>query len=288
MTTRSQGTVPYESSLPMRGWRVWLVLSVVLITVGLVFLLPPIPQSEAYHNFADKRSLFGIPNYFNVVSNLLFLLVGAFGIYDVLHFREANAARRSSEIPVSKRANFTDSSERWSYCAFFVSVAMTAFGSAYYHLNPRDGTLLWDRIPMAIGFMTLVAATVSERISLKAGMQMLVPLMALGAGTVVYWNLTQKVGQGDLRPYALVQFGSVLVVLILIGLFPSRYTRGTDLAVALAIYGLAKIFEAADRSIFALGNIVSGHTIKHIAAATSAYWILRMLRKREVLIPKGA
>jgi hypothetical protein len=278
----------------MQNWHIWAVLAVSLISIGMVFLLPPIPQSEAYHNFADKRSLFGVPNYFNVASNLPFLLVGAFGIYDVLRFREGGAtpqpvaAARNSVTLVSKPANFIDSGERWSYCAFFIGVAMTAFGSAYYHLDPRDGTLLWDRIPMAIGFMALVAATIGERISLKAGVQMLVPLMTLGAGSVVYWSLTQKDAHGDLRPYALVQFGSVLVVLLLVGLFPSRYTRGTDLAVALAIYGLAKIFEAADRSIFALGSIVSGHTVKHLAAATSAYWILRMLQRREMLTPKGA
>lgn len=276
----------------MRGWRVWLILAAVLTTIGMVFLLPPISQSETYHNFADKRSLFDIPNYFNVVSNLPFLLVGALGIYHVLHFRKASAAPRpaaadrTSETPVSKEATFIDSKERWSYCAFFVSVAMTAFGSAYYHLDPRDGTLLWDRIPMAIGFMALVAATVSERISVKAGTQMLVPLMTLGVGSVVYWNLTQKHGYGDLRPYVLTQFGSLLVVLLLVALFPSRYTHRTDLAAALAIYGAAKIFEAADHLIFALDSIVSGHTIKHIAAATSAYWILRMLRRREVLTAK--
>jgi hypothetical protein len=152
-----------------------------------------------------------------------------------------------------------------------------------YHFGPRDSTLLWDRIPMAIGFMALVAATVGERISVKASMQILVPLMALGAASVAYWDVTQKGGHGDLRPYVLVQFGSVLVILLLVGLFPSRYTRGVDLVAALAIYVFAKIFEAADGSIFALGNIVSGHTLKHIAAAVSVYWILRMLRHRDVL-----
>jgi hypothetical protein len=273
----------------MRDWRVWVVLATVLVAIVAIFLLPPIPQSEVYHLFADKRTLFGIPNCLNLVSNLLFLLVGVLGVYHVLSRPKVSVARRpaatspSSEVTTSREATFFDPRERWSYFAFFAGVAMTAFGSAYYHFDPRDGTLLWDRIPMAIGFMALVAATVGERVSVKAGMQILAPLMALGAGSVVYWDVTQEGGHGDLRPYVLVQFGAVLVILLLVGLFPSRYTRGVDLVAALAIYGFAKIFEAADGSIFALGGIVSGHTLKHIAAAISAYWILRMLQHRDVL-----
>jgi len=196
----------------MRDWRVWAVLAIVLFAIVAIFLLQPIPQSEAYHNFADKRALFGIPNFLNVVSNLLFLLVGALGIYHVLCCPAVCGACRpaatslSSEVTTSSRgATFIDPRERWPYFAFFVGVAITAFGSAYYHFDPRDSTLLWDRIPMAIGFMALVAATVGERISMKAGMQILVPLMALGAGSVAYWDVTQEGGHGDLRPYVLVQ-----------------------------------------------------------------------------------
>jgi hypothetical protein len=66
-------------------------------------------------------------------------------------------------------------------------------------------------------------------------------------------------------------------------LFPARYTRSEDLMISLAWYGLAKILEAADRPIFSMGRIVSGHTLKHIAAAISAYWILRMLELRRPL-----
>ncbi len=264
-------------------------MTAVMVAVVAVFFLPAIPQSEAYHNFADKRSFLGIPNCLNVVSNVLFLLVGAMGIRAVLHSSGRQEARPSSaaiRIPgrlISGSVEFIDSRERWPYFAFFVGVATTAFGSAYYHLYPRDSTLLWDRIPMAIGFMALVAATVSERINVKIGVRLLTPLLILGAGSVVYWEIMQKSGHGDLRPYGLVQFGSLLVLLLMLGLFPPRYTRGSDLMAALAIYVLAKIFEAADRPIFALGGIVSGHTLKHIAAATSTYWIFRMLRLRAVI-----
>lgn len=285
--TRLQNASSDELPRPVSEWRIWIVLATVLIAIVAVFSLPQIPQSEIYHNFADKRALFGIPNCLDVFSNLPFLLVGALGVRRVYSSGGNEASlpiggNPSAEVRTSRGIVFINSRERLPYLAFFVGVALTAFGSAYYHFDPRDGTLLWDRIPMAIGFMALVAATVGERISVKAGVQMLIPLMVLGAGSVIYWAITQENGHGDLRPYALVQFGSVLVVLLLIGLFAPRYTRGSDLVVALAIYSFAKIFETADSSIFAVGNVVSGHTLKHLAAAISVYWIFRMLQLREV------
>lgn len=248
--------------------RVWLLLGSLAAVVIVVFLLHPIPQSEAYHNFADQRALLGIPHCLDVISNAAFLIVGVWGIWLVL----------SKSAAASKR--FLDSRERWPYLVFFIGVALTAFGSSYYHLLPNDSRLVWDRIPMTIGFMGLLAAMVGERISVRIGLRSIAPLVLFGIGSVYYWRFTQQAGHGDLRPYALVQFGSMLAILLLIVLFPPRYTRTSDLVASFAIYGLAKVFEAADRPIFALGHIVSGHTLKHLTAALSAYWILRMLRAR--------
>jgi hypothetical protein len=60
----------------------------------------------------------------------------------------------------------------------------------------------------------------------------------------------------------------------------ARYTRGSDSIVSLGVYALAKIFEIADRSIFKIGGIISGHSLKHLVAAVFAYWIYRMLKLR--------
>jgi hypothetical protein len=133
---------------------------------------------------------------------------------------------------------------------------------------------------MTLGFMSLLAATLNERISVKTGTRSLIPLLIFGVASVLYWNVTLARGHNDLRPYVVAQFGSLLALLVLVAFFPPRYTRGADLIVSLLIYALAKVFEAADRPIFNLGGIVSGHTMKHIIAAVSAYWILRMLKLR--------
>lgn len=133
---------------------------------------------------------------------------------------------------------------------------------------------------MTLGFMSLLAATLNERIGVKIGSLALVPLLLFGIVSVAYWRVTQSQGRGDLRLYVIAQFGSLAVLLLLVALFSPRYTRGSDLIVSLGIYAVAKGFEAVDRNVFDLGGVVSGHTLKHIAAALSAYWVLRMLKLR--------
>jgi hypothetical protein len=252
------------------SWRVPVLwLAAAAVSIG-VFLIPPIPQSESYHRFVDTRTFGGVNNAFDVASNVFFLIVGLLGMRFVL----------SDPAAADSLPRFLDPRERWPYLIFFVGVALTAFGSAYYHLQPDDARLVWDRLPMTLGFMSLLAATLNERISVQTGTRWLVPLLIFGIASVLYWNLTLARGAGDLRPYVLAQFGSLLVLLLLVALFPPQYTRGADLIVSLVIYALAKVFEAADRPIFNLGGIVSGHTLKHVTAAVSAYWILRMLKLR--------
>ncbi|MGH9572870.1 MAG: alkaline phytoceramidase [Candidatus Acidiferrales bacterium] len=252
-------------------WRGALLLGIVGALIAATLFIHRIPQSEAYHNLADQRMLLGVPNCLNVVSNVLFLFVGALGILQILLGGHGGTI------------SFIDSRERCPWLIFFVAVASTAFGSAYYHLSPNDHTLVWDRLPMAIGFMALLAAVISERINVAVGLWLLGPLtIVCGAGSVFWWGITQSRGNDDLRPYALVQFGSLVVLLLILALYPKRYTRGLDFILSFVIYGIAKVFEAADRPVYALGHIVSGHTLKHIAAAVCAYWLLRMLQMRKL------
>jgi hypothetical protein len=161
-----------------------------------------------------------------------------------------------------------------------VSVALTGLGSAYYHLAPDNDRLMWDRLPMAAAIMALVAATLAERVSVRAGLQLLPLLVVLGVGSVLHWHWTEQEGAGNLNFYIVVQFYSILVIVLLAKFFPSRYTRGADIYAVIGCYALAKVAEIADHQVYALGNIISGHTAKHLLAAGAAYWILRVLRRR--------
>ena len=254
-------------------WRHWALLATVLAIIAGAFLFPRIPQDPAYHDFADQRRLLGIPNFFDVASNLFFLFVGLAGIQFV------------SKTPLGQRSPFSDSVNRWSYFIFFAAVGSTAIGSGYYHLHPNNEALVWDRLPMAIGFLALLAAILCERLIFHEMLRHFLFLLPIaGALTVFYWQATERRGNGDLRPYAVAQFGTLVGILLVLILFRPTFTRGADFYAALALYGLAKALEALDRPIFSAGGLVSGHSLKHVAAAVSTYWILRMLKLRNPLL----
>jgi hypothetical protein len=117
-------------------------------------------------------------------------------------------------------------------------------------------------------------------VSAPAGRVLLGPLVAAGIASVIYWYWTELQGAGDLRPYALVQFGSLLLVGLILVFYPRRDAGTTYLVAGLAIYGVAKAFELADDRIFAAGGVVSGHALKHVAAAAGVWCIVLMVRGR--------
>lgn len=158
---------------------------------------PRLPQDPAYHAFADQRTLLGIPNCLNVLSNLPFLAIGVAGVVLVIRRKEL----------------FRNPWERWPYAALFAGTALMAFGSTWYHLAPDNARLVWDRLPMTAGFMGLLVAIVAERLSVAAARILFAPLVILGASSVLYWYWSELAGRGDLRFYAAVQFGSLLLVL---------------------------------------------------------------------------
>ena len=231
-------------------------------------MLPRIPQPLSYHDFADRRSFFGIPNFNNVASNLPFAVIGLWGLVFL---------RRTLSNPAGR---FIDRREQWPYLFVFIGLLLTAFGSSYYHLDPNNATLVWDRLPMTITFMSMVAAVIMERINLRLGLCLLPVLLIVGMASVFEWSWSESRGAGDLRFYAAVQAYSAMVILLAL-LFPARYTRSRDLGFVVAFYALAKVFEYYDKPIFAALHIVSGHTLKHLAAAAAGYFILRMVEKRK-------
>ena len=247
----------------------FLFLALVIVLFLIAVLAPRVPQPLLYHHFADRRALWGIPNFGDVTSNVPFAVFGVWGLLFL-------AAPRSSSA-------FIAPGERIPYFTFFVGLLLTAFGSAYYHLAPDNARLVWDRLPMTIVFTSLVAALIAERVNSKLGVRALPLLLALGIFSVVQWYYSEINGAGDLNFYAAVQLGSLLALILAMNL-PSRYTRSSDLGIVAALYVFAKMLEIWDRDVFNILHFVSGHTLKHLAAAGAGFWILRMLQHRSPVL----
>lgn len=259
------------------GGGIIVLAAVTVVSVIILCLLPPVSQTQSYHHFADERSLLGVPNFMNVVSNAGFFVAGVLGMF-------------ITAFPVwtARGAFFIDPLERWPYAVLFLGVALTAFGSSYYHLAPSDGTLLWDRLPMTLIFASFLSVTAAERINVKAGLVMLLPLVITGVCSVVYWYTTQQAGHGDLRPYIFMQFYPMIAIPLMLALFPPRYTKGAYLLFVIAIYGCAKALEIYDSAVFTRLGFISGHTLKHLISAAAIILLLPMLRGRKGASPQAA
>jgi hypothetical protein len=136
-----------------------LVLGLAVVAMGgAVFAMPPIAQDPSYHAMADRRTLAGVPNMLNVVSNLPFLFVGLVGLTMVAR---------------------ADTQRRWNapYVALFAATVLTSAGSAFYHASPTNARLVWDRLPMTVGFAALLTAVIADRVSLRAARILFIPVL---------------------------------------------------------------------------------------------------------------
>jgi hypothetical protein len=240
----------------VRAWsrhrRIRILVGVVAAGALAAAVWPPHPQDPAYHNFVDRRVMMHIPHALNVLSNVGFLLAGAWAFLRTARSTLAGWERSAAWI-------------------FAAGLVLTGLGSAWYHWAPSNASLVWDRLPLSALFPTVLAVVIGDRVSRPAGRALLGPL-ALGAvASVLYWQRYD-----DLRPYGLAQFLPMLLIPLMLVLFPGQRPTA-PLLVGVAIYALGKVAELSDGRIFALGGIVSGHTIKHVLAAAAALFIVRWM-----------
>jgi len=237
-----------------------LFLTALIAVFAVFFLIKPVPQDLNYHQFADNRVIWGIPNALDLLSNIPFVLVGllgmaftaghGFGVYYVPYF------------------------------VFFAGVFLTGLGSSYYHYDPSNDTLFWDRLPMTIAFAGFFSSVISELINRKAAIVLLFPLLIVGMGSVFYWDWSEAQAEGDLRLYALVQFLPIILISFMLFLYklPGKYLR--YIMGLMIFYLISKLFEFFDLKIFNFLHFISGHTLKHLFAAAGICSVLRMLYVR--------
>jgi len=240
----------------MSRWKHYLPYAAMLVIAAAMLAHGPIAQPDNYHAFADARECFHLPNAADVASNIGFLIVGVWGLW---------AFRR----PASRSAL----GAAWpGYATFFIGVALIAIGSGYYHLEPDNARLFWDRLAIAIacsGLLAAAAATYDDAIQ-HIAKPALAALVSASALSVLWWSLTDAAGVGDLRPYLLIQVAPLVMIPIWQWAAGAPRRDRVAFGVAILLYVLAKVFELQDHEVFNGLGILSGHTIKHLLAVAAA------------------
>ena len=244
--------------------RIFLLLSSSVITALVIILVPSVSQDPEYHNFVDQRNISGIPNFWNVVTNIPFLVLGITGFFKI------QKQDLTGVLPGLFKAHHT----------FFLGLVLTGLGSGYYHLDPSNSTLVGDRMAITVTFMSFFVLNFGESISTRTASRLLVPLLFLGLASVVYWNITENLGTGDLRFYALVQFLPMLLIPLLLLFYGSCLSGRRWILTIILVYGVAKIAEMYDQQIYELIGF-SGHSLKHLIAAFGAFLFLKGLEVRK-------
>ncbi|NNG04844.1 MAG: hypothetical protein HKM95_12190 [Inquilinus sp.] len=238
------------------NWRSVLLAAIPVAALTALFSLQPIGQPPEYHLFADRRGCLGIPNFGDVASNSAFLAAGVLGLHRCLIGRPEGA--------------------RLAWIVFFAGAGLVSVGSAYYHWQPDNRTLVWDRLPMTIGFMGAYVALLAEYADRRLELVLIPPAVTIGLASVFYWDLYD-----DLRPYFAVQATVIATIVAVILAFAHPPRQRGYLIAALGSYALAIVCEQLDQQIFdALGGLASGHTIKHLLAAFAVFVIAWMLHAR--------
>jgi hypothetical protein len=231
----------------------------VLLIVALIG--PHIAQPAHIHDYADQRALWGIPCALDVLSNLPFALMGALGLLQLARLpREA-----------------LDRGQRFCAALFFAGLLVTAVGSSWYHLRADDPGLAVDRVAMSVAFAGLLGLVAATRISGRSGIGLALALLVLAPLSVFVWLFT-----GNVLAWAVVQFGGLLLVLLLPATVPPL-PGALDVRwmLVVAAYAIAKLFEVADHVVYeATGQLFSGHTAKHVVAALAAWPVLSAIAQR--------
>lgn len=249
-------------ALPATRWRNPSTTETGLLCAGLMLLAlvlcgPVLHDHPHQHGFADQRTLWGIPCALDVLSNLPFALAGAWGL--VLLGRV--------------RPGALDAATRATAGLFCAGLLLTAAASSWYHWQPDNAGLLWDRLGMAVAFAGILGLAAAQRVSPRAGGATALVELAAGPLAVLWWAHT-----GNLLPWAVVQLGGMLLVLALACLPQRAGAIALRLGAVIAWYGAAKLLELGDHAVFeATGQRVAGHSLKHLAAAGAAWPVLRAL-----------
>jgi hypothetical protein len=259
-----------SANLTLASRQAWgLVFAVLLLYLLLRWVAGPLPQWLDYHDFADTRVLGFVPRAGDVLTNLAILAAGLW------------SASLRHRVCVSR-------DERPAFRLLVAGAILTAFGSAYYHWDPSNARLVWDRLPLALLLTAIVSLVLADRVTPAFGRAALLPVGSLAVGSVALWGLTEAFGRGDLWLYLLVRIGASIGILVLLITRRSRYTVAALVWMAVACDGLETAAEHFDWQIWRLTDgVVSGHNLKHLFAGAVIACVSGWLLQRRPVRTRG-
>ncbi len=220
------------------------------LLLAAALFAPALAQPAHAHDFADQRTLWNVPCALDVLSNLWFAVAGVFGL---IALGRAEAGTLSTV-------------QRGCAGLFFAGLVAAAGASGFYHWKPDDIGLAVDRAGMSVAFAGLLGLLVATHVSDRGGRALASALMLLAPAAVATWFFT-----GNVLPWALVQFGGIPLLMVFAFAAPGSGGLQVRWIWVVAAYAVAKVFEMNDAAIFAAtGELLSGHTLKHLAAALAA------------------
>lgn len=222
--------------------------------VALAGLGPALPQSAHYHAFADQRDWHGLPYAMDLLTNLPFVVGGIWGLWVLRSWGAARVDKAMAGV-------------------FFGGLVLTGFCSGFYHWQPDDAGLVVDRLGMVVAFAGLLGLAAAERVSPRAAWVTAGAVLLLGPLSVLAWARS-----GNLLPWVVLQGGGMLLIMA----FSMRKSIGGSGSIAwgavIAWYVLAKALELGDHAVFTwTQGWVSGHSLKHVAAALAAWPVLAVM-----------
>lgn len=232
-----------------------------LAALAVAVFGPFVAQYTHYHAFADQRAWLGVPHALDVLSNLPFALAGLLGLHCFWSQRSTQDGTLQGDVRAPLLA------------LFFVGLVFTALCSGYYHWQPDNAGLAVDRAGMVLAFAGLLGAAVADRVSVRMGWTVALVVLLLGPLSVAVWWHT-----GNLLPWSVLQGGGMLLVVAMAMRPTLAKSWGLPLWAVIGWYALAKVLELGDHTVFtATQGWISGHSLKHVAAALAAWPVLAVM-----------
>jgi hypothetical protein len=240
-----------------------LYLAALFVFIIMALFYGPISQPQEYHDFADDREILGVPNALDVMSNLAIIYPGVVGLAFI---HESRNRSQVSEDEISIQITL------------FSGMILTFAGSVWFHLDPTDSTMLWDRLGMSVVIGSCISLLIHDMWDRNLAAKIHLPIIIASIVSVLWWPVFD-----DLRVYFIVKHHPFILFPIFLLCGRRIYDKVSGYYWGLSMFLLATIFEFADQQIFEITGIISGHTLKHIAAGIGLWFLMVMIRDRELI-----